>query len=650
MTSTQASMDATTTTTTSTNTTSLGSALDGLPKPFVNAMRTLFDIMDDQRSGYVKLSEIERRWQDDGAQGLPRDVLPSLRKVTPADGYLSFERFCAGLQISLLRNKSQDRAPPHPHLHPHPKQAPPPPPPTSAGAPPPMQPPPPPPPHPRPPSAPLLDQQSQQPLQAFLDTLAPFPHITRPPHLHLRSTKSEIKMGVGGVLAGPPKPPRATERGRGTHSLDRNLDGRVGGAGDGRGATHSLDRVERRWEVEWAERGLGRERDIQQGSGGGDSGSGSGGGGRRERGASLERLLDQEERGERERERGVLGVPLRKVGIRSALQTWHKERTRADGPSDSNNNKMKGGGGGGGGGKIVGHRKELRETRSLSSVVGGMEPVGRGVGDGGDGGRGSGSGGGGVGNGTSGGVVPISTTTAHHHPDPQPQPSTSSATGSSASAAPPQQKKSGRKREARRHTLQNGIDTNMLCRLKQLEAERDMLVQGCEVVERARAWYREQLQAITERIHCLPHAGHRMEPSLEVQQEKLHFQLARIHEVNAHLTALMTVGEGGGLSNPMNLPLAPSSAPSAGPAPSLQPPNMAASRGHQEERRLVSRLKDQNHLLTEEVSNKSERITILEREKAALLRELLQPRPPPPSHHPLHPTASTSTAADSTFM
>lgn len=44
-----------------------------------------------------------------------------------------------------------------------------------------------------------------------------------------------------------------------------------------------------------------------------------------------------------------------------------------------------------------------------------------------------------------------------------------------------------------------------LRRLKQLEAERDMLVQGYEVVERARAWYRQQLQGITERIHQLPH-------------------------------------------------------------------------------------------------------------------------------------------------
>ncbi|KAK8379383.1 hypothetical protein O3P69_019347 [Scylla paramamosain] len=151
----------------------------------------------------------------------------------------------------------------------------------------------------------------------------------------------------------------------------------------------------------------------------------------------------------------------------------------------------------------------------------------------------------------------------------------------------------------------------MLCRLKQLEAERDMLVQGCEVVERARVWYREQLATTTDRIYSLPHAAHKMEPTLETQQERLHFQLARIHEVNLHLIALMAVGGGG-------------------------PPPLVSAR-QQEEQRLVTKLKEQNHQLTEEVSNKSERIAILEREKAALLRELFQPRPaaPLPLHHPL---------------
>lgn len=80
---------------------------DGLPKHFVNAMRTLFDIMDDQNTGYVKFADIEARWQDDGTQGLPKGVLDSLKKVTPPSGMLSFERFCAGLKICLLQIQAE---------------------------------------------------------------------------------------------------------------------------------------------------------------------------------------------------------------------------------------------------------------------------------------------------------------------------------------------------------------------------------------------------------------------------------------------------------------------------------------------------------------------------------------------------------------
>lgn len=34
------------------------STLDNLPKPFVNAMRTLFDIMDDKQTGFVNFADI----------------------------------------------------------------------------------------------------------------------------------------------------------------------------------------------------------------------------------------------------------------------------------------------------------------------------------------------------------------------------------------------------------------------------------------------------------------------------------------------------------------------------------------------------------------------------------------------------------------
>ncbi|XP_045596534.1 suppressor APC domain-containing protein 2 [Procambarus clarkii] len=594
-------------------------ALDGLPKPFVNAMRTLFDIMDDQRTGYVKFSEIERRWQDDGAQGMPRGVLASLRKVTPPDGYLSFERFCAGLQISLLRNKMEDRpAGSSNNVIPPPKL----PPVTSMG-------PPPPPPHIRPPSAPLLDQE-QHPKQPCTNSAMrsgvisqhvraeramSMPHLDEPvnhhePNTHhgydpdprVHSNKSDVKMVAGGVMshsksmgnmAGPPKPPRVMERERGTHSLDRHLETRGMGEhgrmpGDIR-ATHSLerDRSERKWDndgSEWTRRDRERSEHPEF---------------RRERGSSLERLLDSDDKGN--------SVPLGRAGIRSALQTWHKERSRGDSGDNNNtcnNNNNK---------NVPVLRKEFREPRQ--SLV--MEPLGRGVGDGGDGTRA-----------TVGTQSEASTATA-------------TAMMTAAPSAAPTHKKSSRRREPRRHTLQNGVDCSMLRRLKQLEAERDMLIQGYEVVERARSWYRQQLQAISERIHYLPQGPPKHEPSLEAQQEKLHFQLARIHEVNAHLQALMEATEHG-LPSHMNLAIC-SNMPSASAGSNHR---NTGGRGQgtesDDQDRVVGRLKDQNHLLTEEVSSKSERITVLEREKAALLRELFQSRS---SHHHLQ-----GASADSTFM
>lgn len=84
------------------------SPLENLPKKFVSSMRTLFDIMDDKRTGFVRLVDIEARWQDDGSKGLPHGVIDCLRRVTPVSGMLSFERFCAGLKICLLRNQANE--------------------------------------------------------------------------------------------------------------------------------------------------------------------------------------------------------------------------------------------------------------------------------------------------------------------------------------------------------------------------------------------------------------------------------------------------------------------------------------------------------------------------------------------------------------
>uniref|UniRef100_G3T2F2 Suppressor APC domain containing 2 n=1 Tax=Loxodonta africana TaxID=9785 RepID=G3T2F2_LOXAF len=75
---------------------------EGLPRAFLQSLRTLFDILDDRRRGYVHLCEIESRWQGADARELPHGVLEGLRQAAPASGYLTFERFVAGLRFSLL--------------------------------------------------------------------------------------------------------------------------------------------------------------------------------------------------------------------------------------------------------------------------------------------------------------------------------------------------------------------------------------------------------------------------------------------------------------------------------------------------------------------------------------------------------------------
>ena len=42
---------------------------------------------------------------------MPSSVIESLKKVTPPSGLLSFERFCAGLKIWLLRQRATSRVP-----------------------------------------------------------------------------------------------------------------------------------------------------------------------------------------------------------------------------------------------------------------------------------------------------------------------------------------------------------------------------------------------------------------------------------------------------------------------------------------------------------------------------------------------------------
>lgn len=70
------------------------------------------------------------------------------------------------------------------------------------------------------------------------------------------------------------------------------------------------------------------------------------------------------------------------------------------------------------------------------------------------------------------------------------------------------QKKNPRRREVRRHTLQNGIDYNMLKRIRHYEEEKDLLLDGLHAVEKTQEWYFKQIALIQEKMKCLRHDGH----------------------------------------------------------------------------------------------------------------------------------------------
>ncbi|KAB7507494.1 Suppressor APC domain-containing protein 2 [Armadillidium nasatum] len=655
-------------------------SVEGLPKSFVCSMRTLFDIMDDQHTGYIRFS------------GLPEGVLSNLRKVTPPNGFLSFDRFCAGLKNCLLKKRERDEnavpsllssihlsslsptnslevIPPlkasSPQTSPRNKN--------------------------RPLSAPLLDQEiyPQQPIsnKIFYNemngtrvsqekaTHYPNDFINKPlvpssQHKHninskTHGTKLDIRMGVGGIKgmsskglsnnhqsssSGPPKPPRSQDVNEipfSQHSSAPSNNVRM---------TNSLER-ESRSEKRWnRESGCPSNEPIV----------------RKDRGGSLERLLDAEGH-KLNSDTNNYGPPLNRTGMRSALQTWFKERSKSDlqkvGKDSIIRKDNK---------RYIETNKEKRVPPSYQLAI---ETAYRGNSENITHRRNNSS------SILKSHVGRNSTMTVSQNsnqnrlrvalpPPPHALPYTNNNPNSNYNDAnkiygktmetvvavpagynptqntqgerdvksssvgngpiahglyvapqPPQvavHKKTSKKKESRRHTLQNGVDQNAMKRLRQLEAERDMLYQGLDVVERARIWYKMQLQNVSERIHYLPFGPLQAEPSMESQQEKLHFQLARIHEINAHLRALMDAQEKG-IPAHMNL--------------AVRGSFLNGRESDSDKENAVHRLKQQNKLLTDEVSVKSERITSLEHEKAALLRELFQARA---AHRPAN--------ADSTFM
>ncbi|KAJ8347003.1 hypothetical protein SKAU_G00284040 [Synaphobranchus kaupii] len=148
-----------------------------------------------------------------------------------------------------------------------------------------------------------------------------------------------------------------------------------------------------------------------------------------------------------------------------------------------------------------------------------------------------------------------------------------------------------------------------LKQMKELEQEKDSLLAGLDVVERARDWYQNQIQNVTERQRAMGQNSQCSDFFTESSQTRLNVILPKLQEVNHCLSDLISCS---GMPFTASGTL-PSVSPNPQPAPPAPP-------------QAVQRLKDQNRLLTQEVTEKSERITQLEQEKSALIKQLFEAR------------------------
>ncbi|XP_033979264.1 suppressor APC domain-containing protein 2 isoform X2 [Trematomus bernacchii] len=161
--------------------------------------------------------------------------------------------------------------------------------------------------------------------------------------------------------------------------------------------------------------------------------------------------------------------------------------------------------------------------------------------------------------------------------------------------------------EQRRHTISNGVDYGMLKQMKELEQEKDSLLAGLEVVERARDWYQGQIHNVTERQRQVGQNSHCTDFFTEANQSRMNVLIPKLQEVNRCLNDLISCS---GMSFPSS-----AAQTAANPQPPVPAPPQA-----------ILRLKDQNRLLTQEVTERSERITQLEQEKSALIKQLFEAR------------------------
>ncbi|XP_031510591.1 suppressor APC domain-containing protein 2 isoform X1 [Papio anubis] len=166
--------------------------------------------------------------------------------------------------------------------------------------------------------------------------------------------------------------------------------------------------------------------------------------------------------------------------------------------------------------------------------------------------------------------------------------------------------------ERRRHTITSGVDCGLLKQMKELEQEKEVLLQGLEMMARGRDWYQQQLQRVQERQRRLGQSRASADCGAAGSPRPLGRLLPKVQEVARCLGELLAAA--------CASRVLPSSS-SGPPCPAL---TSTSPLGWQQQTILM--LKEQNRLLTQEVTEKSERITQLEQEKSALIKQLFEAR------------------------
>ncbi|KAL4219288.1 negative regulation of protein localization to cell cortex [Mactra antiquata] len=531
-------------------------ATEGLPKQFVTSLRILFDILDEDRTGFVRLRDIETRWHEEGVSGLPSGVIEALRKVAPRNGRLSFDGFVTGLKLALLKNNG-------PGFVDKPQVS----------------------------LAQVYNSHKRSQNVPQTGVTSAVPHVNTA-NVQKSSQTVKTQKSPDYVNIGPPERKNPTNQNTGqqryrsqpkmgSQAVVSNSNNLVAVEPNNALQSQNIElrnQIYSREQMQQAQMKMSskKEQTVKFES---TKRSPPGYGHRhnvevthprkdtrqilppqRPKSATMENqrpsdyfhngrysdfLPGRPDRPPPYRRPNDIEVPPvlppkdMNSRIMNELKNWQREHKTGQ-LNNAETSRMR-----------VNHSDSKLNDQA----------------------------------------VYVNIEQIRQHEDNKK--STTTTTGS----------KSIRRQNSRRHTLSSGIDYNVIRRMKQLELEKDVLLQGLEIIDRAREWYMKQITTLSEKQNYAEKTSY-SDVALQSHQERVDFIRSRITDVNLNLKTLMETSESG---FPAHM-------------------NLAIRSTINTDDNSVKWLKDQNKQLTQEVGVKSEKITQLEKEKATLIRDLFEAR------------------------